>query len=83
MDGRADRDQSTGSGQTSSSHAVMTTVFGFSKKVYEPFFRRWAERFSRSRVLQQGKIQIYLVYIMFMVVLALDWVSLRGWWGTS
>ncbi|MFI5460555.1 MAG: proton-conducting transporter membrane subunit [Isosphaerales bacterium] len=55
----------------------------FTEKVYDPFFRRWAERFSRLRILQQGKIHAYLVYIMFMVVLALAWVSLRGWWGTS
>jgi hydrogenase-4 component B len=55
----------------------------FTKTVYEPFFQRWAERFSRLRILQQGKIHVYLVYIMFMVVLALAWVSLRGWWGTS
>jgi hydrogenase-4 component B len=55
----------------------------FTDKVYEPFFHRWAERFSRLRILQQGKIHVYLVYIMFMVVLALAWVSLRGWWGTS
>ncbi len=55
----------------------------FSKQVYEPFFGRWAERFSRLRILQQGKVQIYLVYILFMVVLALAWVSLRGWWSTS
>jgi NADH:ubiquinone oxidoreductase subunit 5 (subunit L)/multisubunit Na+/H+ antiporter MnhA subunit len=55
----------------------------FTEKVYEPFFRRCAERFSQLRILQQGKVQIYLVYIMLMVVLALAWVSLRGWWGTS
>jgi len=55
----------------------------FTEKVYDPFFRRWAERSSRLRILQQGQVQIYLVYIMFMVVLALTWVSLRGWWGTS
>jgi formate hydrogenlyase subunit 3/multisubunit Na+/H+ antiporter MnhD subunit len=55
----------------------------FSEKVYEPFLHRWAERFSRLRILQQGMIHVYLVYIMFMVVLALAWVSLRGWWGTS
>jgi len=55
----------------------------FTEKVYDPFFRRWAERFSRLRILQQGQVQIYLVYILFMVVLALTWVSLRGWWGTS
>ena len=46
-----------------------------SEKVYEPFFRRWAERFSRLRILQQGKVNVYLVYIVVMVVLALAWVS--------
>ena len=35
-----------------------------SEKVYEPFFRRWAERFSRLRILQQGKVHVYLVYIV-------------------
>src|ERR1019366_346148 len=54
-----------------------------SEKVYEPFFRRWAERFSRLRILQQGQIPVYLVYILLVVVLALAWVSLRTWWATS
>jgi NADH:ubiquinone oxidoreductase subunit 5 (subunit L)/multisubunit Na+/H+ antiporter MnhA subunit len=54
-----------------------------SAKVYEPFFRRWAGRFSRLRILQQGKVHVYLVYVVLMVVLALAWVSLRTWWGAS
>jgi formate hydrogenlyase subunit 3/multisubunit Na+/H+ antiporter MnhD subunit len=54
-----------------------------SEKVYEPFFRTWAERFSRLRVLQQGKVHVYLVYILLMVVLALAWVSLHTWWAAS
>jgi NADH:ubiquinone oxidoreductase subunit 5 (subunit L)/multisubunit Na+/H+ antiporter MnhA subunit len=54
-----------------------------SAKVYGPLFRRWAERFSRLRILQQGKIHVYLVYIVLMVVLALAWVSIHRWWGTS
>jgi hydrogenase-4 component B len=54
-----------------------------SEKVYEPFFRRWAERFSRLRILQQGQVHIYLIYILLMVVLALAWVSLRTGWTTS
>ncbi|HLN29120.1 MAG TPA: proton-conducting transporter membrane subunit [Gemmataceae bacterium] len=53
----------------------------FSEKVYEPFFRRWAKRFSRLRILQQGKVHVYLLYIVLMVVLALAWVSLRTLWG--
>ena len=54
-----------------------------SDKVYDPFFGRWAERFSRLRILQQGKINVYLLYIVFMVVAALAWVSFRGYWSAS
>ena len=54
-----------------------------SEKVYEPFFRDLGERFSRLRILQQGKVHVYLVYIALMVVLALAWVSIRRWWGMS
>lgn len=54
------------------------------EQAYEPFFERWANRFARLRFLQQGKVHVYLVYIMFMVVLALAWASLRTWlWGAS
>jgi formate hydrogenlyase subunit 3/multisubunit Na+/H+ antiporter MnhD subunit len=54
-----------------------------SERVYDPFFRRWATRFSRLRILQQGKVHVYLVYIVLTVVLALAWVSLRAWWAPS
>jgi hydrogenase-4 component B len=54
-----------------------------SEKVYEPFFRRTAERFSRLRILQQGKLHVYLLYILLVVVTALAWVSLRTWWGVT
>ena len=37
-------------------------------------------RFTHLRILQQGKVHVYLVYIMLMVVLALAWASLRTWW---
>ena len=53
-----------------------------SERVYEPFFRRWAQRCSRLRILQQGNIHVYLVYIAVMVVLALAWTTLRTWWVT-
>jgi hypothetical protein len=53
------------------------------KKVYEPFFRGCAERFSRLRVLQSGKLYVYLVYILIVVVLGLAWASLRAWWASS
>jgi formate hydrogenlyase subunit 3/multisubunit Na+/H+ antiporter MnhD subunit len=48
-----------------------------SEKLYEPFFRRCAERFSQLRILQQGKVNVYLIYMVVTVVLALAWVSIR------
>jgi hydrogenase-4 component B len=54
-----------------------------SEKVYEPFFRGWADRFARLRILQQGQLHVYLVYILLVVVLALTWVSVRTWWTAS
>lgn len=53
------------------------------KSVYEPFFRRWARRFARLRVLQQGQVHVYLVYIFIGVVLAMAWLSVRTWWRMS
>ncbi len=53
------------------------------EKVYEPLFARWAGWFARLRVLQQGKVHVYLVYVMLTVVLALAWVSVRTWWAGS
>ncbi len=55
----------------------------FSAKVYEPFFRRWGERFLRLRILQQGLLHVYLIYILLVVVLGLGWASLRSWWAAS
>jgi hydrogenase-4 component B len=46
-----------------------------------PFFRRWADRFSRLRVLQRGNIQLYLVYILATLVLATAWAVLSGRWS--
>jgi hydrogenase-4 component B len=48
-----------------------------SEWLYEPFFRRWAERFSRLRILQQGKVHVYLLYMGLTVVLALAWATIR------
>jgi formate hydrogenlyase subunit 3/multisubunit Na+/H+ antiporter MnhD subunit len=52
-----------------------------SEKIYEPFFRELADRFARLRILQQGKVHIYVLYIALSVLMALAWVSLRPWWG--
>jgi len=45
---------------------------------FEPFFTRWADRFSGLRWLQQGVLHAYLFYILAVAVAALTWVSLRG-----
>jgi formate hydrogenlyase subunit 3/multisubunit Na+/H+ antiporter MnhD subunit len=56
-----------------------TTPDPVSEQVYEPFFRRVAKRCLRLRILQQGKIHIYLIYIVVMVMVALAWGSIRHW----
>ena len=48
-------------------------------KVYEPFFRRWANRFVWLHKLQQGQVRAYLFFVMITLVLALAWVPLRAW----
>jgi formate hydrogenlyase subunit 3/multisubunit Na+/H+ antiporter MnhD subunit len=59
-----------------------------SEKVYAPFFRRWAERLSRLHVLQHGIVNVYLVYILLMVMAALawdaiPWAFIGQWWAAS
>jgi formate hydrogenlyase subunit 3/multisubunit Na+/H+ antiporter MnhD subunit len=49
------------------------------RAVYEPFFERWASRFSRMRWLQQGVLHIYVAYIVVVLIAALAWMSLRSW----
>jgi formate hydrogenlyase subunit 3/multisubunit Na+/H+ antiporter MnhD subunit len=51
-----------------------------SRRLYEPLFEGCAERFARLRVLQQGRVHVYLVYIRVAVVIALAWTSFRAWW---
>jgi hypothetical protein len=55
----------------------------FTEKMYKPLVARWARRFTHLRVLQQGHLHLYLMYILFTVVLALAWMSLRTWWRAS
>ncbi len=51
------------------------------RAVYEPALTRWGDRFARLRWLQQGRLQIYLVYIAGAAVLGLSWSALRSWWA--
>ncbi len=55
-----------------------------SEKVYEPFFR-WAQAgwLIRLRFLQQGRVNVYLIYVFLTVVLALAWMTVRRWWSVS
>lgn len=48
-------------------------------RVYEPFFLRWADRFTRLRWIQQGALHIYLLYIFVVAVAALAWITWRNW----
>jgi hydrogenase-4 component B len=47
--------------------------------VYEPFFARWADRFSRLRWIQQGAMHMYLLYILIVAVAGLAWISWSPW----
>jgi formate hydrogenlyase subunit 3/multisubunit Na+/H+ antiporter MnhD subunit len=45
--------------------------------VYEPFLDRWGARFARFRVLQQGNLHIYILYVVATTIIALAWVAAR------
>lgn len=45
---------------------------------YEPFLSGLARRFGRARVLQQGSLHAYLVYILVALVIGLAWASFRS-----
>jgi hydrogenase-4 component B len=49
------------------------------RQAYRPLLAAWAERASRIRWMQQGQLTVYVVYVLAAVVLALGWLSLRGW----
>jgi formate hydrogenlyase subunit 3/multisubunit Na+/H+ antiporter MnhD subunit len=49
--------------------------------LYQPLLARWGDRFVRLRVLQQGHLHLYLLYVVAATVAALGWVALRDWWG--
>jgi hypothetical protein len=49
--------------------------------LYEPLLAHSADRFARLRWLQQGKLHVYLVYVLVAVFIALAWTSVRAWSG--
>ena len=45
----------------------------------EPLAGRWARRFHDLHALQEGRLTIYLVYVLGTLVALLSWSVLRGW----
>ncbi len=50
-----------------------------SRSLYRPMFDLWVDRFARLRWVQQGKMHIYVLYFVVMLVVAFAWVVLRRW----
>ncbi len=50
-----------------------------SRVLYQPVFNWLAGRFSRLRWLQQGKIQVYMMYFVVVLLLAFAWQVIRQW----
>ncbi len=48
-------------------------------RLLEPFASRWARRFHDLHALQEGRLTIYLVYVLGTLVALLAWSALRGW----
>ncbi len=48
-------------------------------RLLEPLASRWARRFHDLHALQEGRLTIYLVYVLGTLVALLAWSALRGW----
>jgi hypothetical protein len=44
-----------------------------------PFLERMARRFARVRILQQGRLQVYLLYILGVLLVGIAWAALSPW----
>ena len=53
----------------------------FHARLYVPAFSAWADRLNRFRWLQQGRMGVYLLYILVALVGLLAWSAVRGRWG--
>ena len=53
------------------------------RDAYEPFIRTWADRFAKLRVMQQGHLHIYLLYILLALLLAIGFSVIRSGFGAS
>jgi hydrogenase-4 component B len=50
----------------------------FHTRLYAPAFTSWADRLTRFRWLQQGRIGVYLLYILLTLMGLLAWSAYRG-----
>lgn len=59
----------------------MTSTYAdtLTRVVYQPLFNWLAGRFARLRWLQQGKIQVYMMYFVVVLLLAFAWQVVRQW----
>ena len=48
-------------------------------RLLEPLAGRWARRFHDLHALQEGRLTIYLVYVLGTLVALLTWSVFRGW----
>ena len=48
-------------------------------RLLEPLAGRWARRFHELHALQEGRLTIYLVYVLGTLVALLAWSVVRGW----
>jgi hydrogenase-4 component B len=55
----------------------------FQAKLYEPVMRSLASRFARARTLQQGKLNVYLLYTLVTLVTLLLYSVLSIAWVAS
>jgi hypothetical protein len=53
------------------------------RRIYEPFLEAWAARFASLRLLQQGRLTLYLVYVFVTVLALLGWSALRAFWTAA
>lgn len=50
-----------------------------SRILYQPFFEWLMDRLSRLRWLQQGRIQVYMIYFVVVLLVAFAWLGIRPW----
>ena len=59
----------------------MTTGYPdtLSRVLYQPFFEWLMGHITRLRWVQQGKIQVYMIYFVVVLLVAFAWLGIRQW----